>query len=124
PPSPLTNHSCGGPAFGQDCSSPLSLERLLRWGPCHCGQSNGCGWNLSCAAAAAPQKTTTSAQAILCMRTFYCEGIGGVDISCLLRAPQATMPAPETGPVPTFLTRKRKSQSLSDSACGGGTTAS
>src|SRR5690242_3668174 len=40
-PSPRfeMDQSFGGPPAGQDLRRPVSLERLVRSGPCHCGQS-------------------------------------------------------------------------------------
>src|SRR5438445_1480441 len=32
-------HTSGGPAFGQDLSSPVSVDTLSRLGPRNCGQS-------------------------------------------------------------------------------------
>ena len=38
-PMPVTDHRSGGPDAGHCLSRPVSLETLLRSGPCHCGQS-------------------------------------------------------------------------------------
>src|SRR5262245_22849335 len=39
-PSPVAFQASFGPFFGQVCNRPVSRDRAVRSGPCHCGQSN------------------------------------------------------------------------------------
>src|SRR5437773_12310336 len=61
-PRPAVDHSIGGPAGGHCCSRPVSLDRPVRSGPCHCGQSNsdaggaaGAAGRDACGASAYPE---------------------------------------------------------------------
>src|SRR5581483_10308836 len=40
-PIPCAFHASGGPPSGHFFSSPVSVDRLSRLGPCHCGQGLG-----------------------------------------------------------------------------------